>query len=84
MEIFLDYAPNMLALLWFVLFGIVIFRIMRWINTLIKNNDLYKEDMLTILEEIRDELKELNKNNLVFCFFDENEKFLTGIKLDND
>ena len=55
----------MLALLWFVLFGIVIFRIMRWINTLIKNNDLYKEDMLTILEEIRDELKELNKNNLV-------------------
>ena len=65
MEKFLEYAPNMLALLWFVLFGVMIFGIVRWINTLIRNNDLYKEDMLTILEEIRDELKELNKKNLV-------------------
>ena len=65
MENFLEYAPDMLALLWFVLFGIMIFGIVRWINTLIRNNDLYKEDMLTILEEINDELKELNKNNLV-------------------
>ena len=54
MEEFLDYAPDMLALLWFVLFGIMIFGIVRWINTIIRNNDLYKEDMLTILEEIRD------------------------------
>jgi hypothetical protein len=29
------------------------------------NNELYKEDMLNVLEEIRDELKEVNKNNLV-------------------
>ena len=65
MEKILEYAPDMLALLWFVLFGVMIFGIVRWINTLIRNNDLYKEDMLTILEEIRDELKELNKNNLV-------------------
>jgi hypothetical protein len=28
------------------------------------NNEFYKEDMLNVLE-IRDELKELNKNNLV-------------------
>ena len=65
MEKILEYAPDMLALLWFVLFGVMIFGIVRWINTIIRNNDLYKEDMLTILEEIRDELKELNKNNLV-------------------
>jgi hypothetical protein len=37
----------------------------RWINAIISNNELYKEDMLNVLEEIRDELKELNKNNLV-------------------
>ena len=65
MEKILEYAPDMLALLWFVLFGVMIFGIVRWINTIIRNNDLYKEDMLTILDEIRDELKELNKNNLV-------------------
>ena len=27
-------------------------------------------------------MNELNKNNLVFCFFDENEKFLNGFKLE--
>jgi hypothetical protein len=37
----------------------------RWINAIISNNELYKEDMFNVLEEIRDELKELNKNNLV-------------------
>ena len=52
-------------LLWLVLFVFVIFRIIRWINKIIKNNDLYKDDMLNVLEEIREELKELNKNNLV-------------------
>jgi hypothetical protein len=31
----------------------------------INNAELYKEDMLSVLEEIRDELKELNKNNSV-------------------
>ena len=31
----------------------------------INNSELYKEDMLNVLEEIRDELKELNKNNSV-------------------
>ena len=31
----------------------------------LNNADAYKEDMINVLEEIRDELKELNKNNSV-------------------
>ncbi|SHG34329.1 hypothetical protein SAMN05444396_10941 [Flavobacterium segetis] len=57
--------PHLAPLLLLVLFGLILFRVVRWINTIISNNELYKEDMLNVLEEIRDELKELNKNNLV-------------------
>ena len=60
-----DFLPLVAMLLWLFLVVFVIFRIITWINRIIKNNDLYKDDMLTVLEEIREELKELNKNNLV-------------------
>ena len=60
-----DFFPLVAMLLWLFLVVFVIFRIITWINRIIKNNDLYKDDMLTVLEEIREELKELNKNNLV-------------------
>lgn len=39
--------------------------VMKIVSDKINNSDLYKEDILNVLEEIRDELKELNKNNLV-------------------
>ena len=60
-----DFFPLVAMLLWLLLVVFVIYRIITWINRIIKNNDLYKDDMLTVLEEIREELKELNKNNLV-------------------
>ena len=60
-----DFFPLVAMLVWLLLVVFVIFRIITWINRIIKNNDLYKDDMLTVLEEIREELKELNKNNLV-------------------
>ncbi|MEM8521667.1 hypothetical protein [Flavobacterium sp. PL12] len=65
MENLQTFLPQLAMLLWLVLFVFVIYRIIRWINRIIKNNDLYKDDMLNVLEEIREELKELNKNNLV-------------------
>ena len=65
MENFSNYAPNVAMLLWLVLLVFLFYRVIRWINVIIKNNALYKDDMLNVLEEIRDELKELNKNNLV-------------------
>ena len=52
-------------LLWIVLLVFVIYRIIRWSNRFLKNNDLCKDDILNFIEEIREELKELNKNNLV-------------------
>ena len=61
----LNFLPIVAMLLWLLLVVFVIFRLIKWINSIIKNNDLYKEDTLNVLEEIRDELKELNKNNLV-------------------
>ncbi len=61
----LNFLPIVAMLLWLLLVVFVIFRLIKWINSIIKNNDLYKDDMLNILEEIREELKELNKNNLV-------------------
>ena len=60
-----DFFPLGAMLMWLLLVVFVIYRIITWINRIIKNNDLYKDDMLTVLEEIREELKELNKNNLV-------------------
>jgi hypothetical protein len=57
--------PDLGLFLWLVLFSLIIFKVVRWINAIISNNELYKEDMFNVLEEIRDELKELNKNNLV-------------------
>lgn len=65
MEKIESFLPHLAPLLLLVLFGLILFRVVRWINTIISNNELYKEDMLNVLEEIRDELKELNKNNLV-------------------
>ncbi|KDN54737.1 hypothetical protein [Flavobacterium seoulense] len=49
-----------IAFLWFV-----IRRIFKAISNKINNAETHREDLLNVLEEIRDELKELNKNNSI-------------------
>ncbi len=51
---------SILILVWFI-----IRRILKSISDRINNSELYKEDMLNVLEEIRDQLKELNTNNSI-------------------
>lgn len=49
------------------------------------NNDFWiiLNNHYIVLYNLNDKImNELNKNNLVFCFFDENEKFLNGFKLE--
>lgn len=65
MEKISESLPLILMGLCVIVFWFIIRRILKSVSDKINNNDLYKEDMLNVLEEIRDELKELNKNNLV-------------------
>jgi len=65
LEKILDFLPV-------VLWGLVVLAIWYFtrnvllgLSNRINNSELYKEDMLNVLEEIRDELKELNKKNSV-------------------
>jgi len=59
------FLPTILAFLVFVVIWFVIRRILSSISDKINNSEVYKEDTLRVLEEIRDELKELNKNNSI-------------------
>ena len=65
----MDIDTNSLSIILWVLFIIVFWfvirKILKSLSDRINNAELYKEDMLSVLEEIRDELKELNKNNSV-------------------
>ncbi|SDX88084.1 hypothetical protein SAMN05444338_11741 [Flavobacterium degerlachei] len=65
MEKISESLPLILMGLCVIVFWFIIRRILKSVSDKINNNDLYKEDILNVLEEIRDELKELNKNNLV-------------------
>ncbi len=65
MEKITEHLPLILWGVVIFMFWFIIRRILKSINDKINNSELYKEDMLTVLEEIRDELKELNKNNSV-------------------
>jgi hypothetical protein len=65
MEKISEYLPLFLGGLVVLTLWFVIRRILKSISDKINNSELYKEDMLSVLEEIRDELKELNKNNSV-------------------
>ncbi|WPO78652.1 hypothetical protein [Flavobacterium sp. KACC 22761] len=49
---------SILTLIWFV-----IRKLLGSVSDKINNAEAYKEDTLRVLEEIRDELKELNKNS---------------------
>ncbi|OOV17810.1 hypothetical protein [Flavobacterium sp. LM4] len=47
----------------FVVIWFVIRRILSTISNKINNSEVYKEDTLRVLEEIRDELKQLNQKD---------------------
>ncbi|CAD0005325.1 MULTISPECIES: hypothetical protein [Flavobacterium] len=47
----------------FVVIWFVIRRILSTISDKINNSEVYKEDTLRVLEEIRDELKQLNQKD---------------------
>lgn len=57
------YLPMILGVLIFVSCWFVIRKFFKSMSNKINNADLYKDDLLNVLEEIRDELKELNKKN---------------------
>jgi len=65
MENFNLLLPQIMWGACFIVFWFIIRRILKSYNNRITNNEVYHEDTIAILEEIRDELKELNKNNLV-------------------
>lgn len=65
MDIDTNSLPIILWVLFIIVFWFVIRKILKSLSDRINNTELYKEDMLSVLEEIRDELKELNKNNSV-------------------
>jgi len=58
-----EFLPTILGVLVLVVIWFVIRRVLGSISDKINNSDAYKEDTLRVLEEIRDELKELNRNN---------------------
>ncbi|WP_163410362.1 hypothetical protein [Flavobacterium ajazii] len=58
-----EFLPSILGILFLVFVWFIVRRILSSISDKINNSEVYKEDTLRVLEEIRDELKELNKNN---------------------
>jgi large-conductance mechanosensitive channel len=62
MEKISDYLITIIPLIVLVVVWLVIRKILKGVSDKINNSDVYKEDTLKVLEEIRDELKELNKN----------------------
>ncbi|SNR83752.1 hypothetical protein [Flavobacterium sp. ov086] len=58
-----DFLPTIFALLVFIVIWFIIRRIVSSLSDKINNSEVYKEDTLRVLEEIRDELKQLNKKD---------------------
>jgi len=63
MDKFTEFLPTIFAVLVFVVIWFVIRRIVSSISDKINNSEVYKEDTLRVLEEIRDELKQLNQKD---------------------
>ena len=63
MDKFNEFVPTILGVLFLVVIWFVIRRSLGSVSDKINNSETYKEDTLRVLEEIRDELKELNRNN---------------------
>ncbi|SCY61002.1 hypothetical protein [Flavobacterium anhuiense] len=62
MEKIAEYLPAVFSVLVLLIIWFVIRRILGAVSDKINNSENYKEDTLRVLEEIRDELKELNRN----------------------
>ncbi|MFC0778707.1 hypothetical protein [Flavobacterium sp. HJSW_4] len=58
-----EFLPTILGVLFLVVIWLVIRKIFASLSDKINNTEHYKEETLKVLEEIRDELKELNRNN---------------------
>ena len=63
MEMNTEMLPIILWVLIIIVSWFIIRKILKSLSGRINNAELYNEDMLNVLEEIRDELKELNKKN---------------------
>lgn len=63
MDMIKEFLPTLIAVLVFVVIWFVIRRILSTISDKINNSEFYKEDTLRVLEEIRDELKQLNQKD---------------------
>ncbi|UUW08566.1 hypothetical protein NLG42_20985 [Flavobacterium plurextorum] len=63
MEQMIEFLPTIFVVLIFLVVWFVFRRILSSLSDKINNSEVYKEETLKVLEEIRDELKELNKKN---------------------
>jgi len=59
-----DYVITFIPILFLIAVWFIIRKILKSVSNKINNAEAYKEDTLKVLEEIRDELKELNRNNI--------------------
>nr|WP_294784569.1 hypothetical protein [uncultured Flavobacterium sp.] len=63
MENFKELWPTIFAFLVFVVIWFVLRRLLGTISDKINNAEIHKEETVKVLQEIRDELKELNRKN---------------------
>lgn len=65
MENIENYKDIIIPVLVIIFLWYIIRRIFKAISDKINNAEIHRDDLLEVLEEIRDELKELNKNNSI-------------------
>lgn len=65
MEYFENNAGIVISVFVIVFLWYIIRRIFKTISDKINDAEIHRDDLLEVLEEIRDELKELNKKNSV-------------------
>lgn len=58
-----EFYPGIAGIVFLIFVWFIIRRMLSSISNKVNNSEVYKEDTLRVLEEIRDELRELNKNN---------------------
>ncbi|MFV8333406.1 hypothetical protein ACNQGB_05555 [Flavobacterium sp. XS1P32] len=63
MSIIADYLPIFFSILIIAGIFFTVYYILKSLSNKINNAELYREDTLNLLEEIRNELQELNKKN---------------------
>ncbi|MBA0882386.1 hypothetical protein [Flavobacterium undicola] len=60
-----DLKEIIIPILFMVVLWFIIRRILKAISDKINNAEVHRDDLLNVLEEIRDELKDLNKKNAI-------------------